>query len=338
MIQKRPHMTTAHARPPAPDRAWSIVCSGRRRRRGFSLTEILVVVALVVILLALAVPAFNFITGGRSVDVAQNTISAMIARARTEAIGLQEVRGVFFFQEVTTGRVQVAIVRETERPGSSAPFTSGGGVVPRVDVFLDLTPESEFVALPRGVGLQTITEANFNASGNRIDDGYFGFNRRNRGNGQDIDTITPYGGVILFDGSGRLISRHYAFKTYTGSDPDDRTRIGDLLLRPTGALLPVTSAVYDVVPSVVRSFAGSPFPARSQLGVVLFDNEQFRGRPQDVSPNSPRPEEDFGMFHLNPGAYSLGQEWDERSKEDWIDQNGLLLLVNRYNGTLVRAE
>ena len=38
------------------------------RRRGFTLTEILIVIALIVLMLGLAVPAFNLVRGSRSVD------------------------------------------------------------------------------------------------------------------------------------------------------------------------------------------------------------------------------------------------------------------------------
>src|SRR5262245_47771689 len=69
----------------------------RVHRSAFSLTEILIVIALIVLLLALALPAFNFITGGRSIDGAMNGMSAFLARARTEAVGVQEMRGVMFY-------------------------------------------------------------------------------------------------------------------------------------------------------------------------------------------------------------------------------------------------
>ena len=57
---------------------------------GFTLTELLVVIGLIVLILAIAVPSFSFITGSASLDGAQNQIAAMLGRARSEAIGLQE--------------------------------------------------------------------------------------------------------------------------------------------------------------------------------------------------------------------------------------------------------
>ncbi len=84
----------------------------RPRRRGFSLTEILIVIAIIVLMLALALPAFNFISGGRSIDGAQNTLSALLARARTEAVGVQEIRGVLFYYDENADRVMAALVKE----------------------------------------------------------------------------------------------------------------------------------------------------------------------------------------------------------------------------------
>ena len=42
----------------------------RSARTAFTLTEILVVIVLIILLLGMAVPAFNLIKGGRSIDSA----------------------------------------------------------------------------------------------------------------------------------------------------------------------------------------------------------------------------------------------------------------------------
>ena len=109
-------------------------------RCAFTLTEILIVIGLIVLLLALAMPAFNFITGGRSIDGALNQISAFIGRARAEAIGLQEMRGVMFFVDpATPDRVSMTLVKPTAaRPGDDV----------NIDVYLDLVREYERLAEP----------------------------------------------------------------------------------------------------------------------------------------------------------------------------------------------
>jgi hypothetical protein len=37
---------------------------------------------------------------------------------------------------------------------------------------------------------------------------------------------------------------------------------------------------------------------------------------------------------LSPGSMSVA----EAAEEDWLDKNSTLLLVNRYNGTLMKGE
>src|SRR5262245_27490547 len=114
-----------------------------RPRSGFSLTEILIVIALIVLLLALALPAFNFISGGRSIDGAMNGISAFLARARTEAVGVQEIRGVMFYIDPKTERQMMVLVKE-----SPAPTTPAAPNV-NVEVWLD-AGEDDHIPLPKG--------------------------------------------------------------------------------------------------------------------------------------------------------------------------------------------
>jgi hypothetical protein len=67
------------------------------------------------------------------------------------------------------------------------------------------------------------------------------------------------------------------------------------------------------------------YPLYSQMGVVLYDEQQFRtaGGSQDDPTND------------NQNVAANGPEWNE---ELWLDANSLSLMVNRYNGTLVRGE
>jgi prepilin-type N-terminal cleavage/methylation domain-containing protein len=81
------------------------------QRRGFTLIELLVVISIIVVILALAVPLFSVLRGGRSIDAGQNIVSAMLQRARARAIGIQQRRGVFFFDDAVTGKTGMLLVK-----------------------------------------------------------------------------------------------------------------------------------------------------------------------------------------------------------------------------------
>ena len=200
------------------------------------------------------------------------------ACARAEAIGVQETCGVFFFLDPQTDRVNLTLVHPVSAPANIV------GPATEVDCWLDLgtivTTEPEFLALPSGVGVQLINDTLFNPpnSNVRAADGYLGFNKANVGNNNNSpanDTTVLYGGVILFDGAGRLVSKRYAFKTYDIPDPasanKEASKMG-LLLYKNDATKAMN--VRDVVP--LMSTSAGIHPPRSQFGFILFDNEAFR--------------------------------------------------------------
>jgi prepilin-type N-terminal cleavage/methylation domain-containing protein len=109
-------------------------------RKAFTLVEMLIVVAIITLIVMLAVPAFNVISGNRSINSAQNQLAAIIGRTRQEAIGLQDYRGVILFQDVNTGR---ACAAEVYFPTSGNPL-------------LDLTPTHDELLLPTGISFRTV--------------------------------------------------------------------------------------------------------------------------------------------------------------------------------------
>jgi type II secretory pathway pseudopilin PulG len=323
-------------------------------RPAFTLTELLIVIGLIVLLLAMAIPAFSFITGSRSIDGAVNQISAFLGRARAEAIGLQEVRGVFFFIDPATDRVTMALVKQAIGPsGKSTDYIhdvapAGGDGVDDVDVYLDLA-DAEFLPLPPGISAQFIDDANVNNAGIRQDDGYLGFNitaKTGQSSNTTIAVAHPssarYGGVILFDGNGRLISRSFAFRTrqpnpssnppaFTLPNDGNATAIGRLLYRGTNLDLNGNiHTVADFIPwqTTPATTWSNNTPLRSQFGLVLFDRETFANAggnetdPELLTSNTP--------YTANNNA--------ERTEETWLDQNASPVLVNRYNGTVIRGE
>jgi prepilin-type N-terminal cleavage/methylation domain-containing protein len=261
-------------------------------RKAFSLTELLVVIAIMVLVLAAAVPAFRFMTGSRSVDAAQNNISAILGRARSMALALQRYVGVFFYLDAN-GRVVAALVQDTSYP-----------VAGTADVYLDLIADQDPQPLPPGVGIQVVDDCFVNTSNVRLDDGYIGFNVVTI---NSINTI-PFGGVILFDGMGRLTFKTYGFLLRSNLLA---TAMGQLLLGTPGVdfyTLPVSGSV----------------STRTQIGLVAFEKDAFTNN--GGTDGDPQIE--------SPGTYPM----TEQDEETWLDTNALPLIVNRYNGTLIRGE
>lgn len=284
-------------------------------RSAFTVTELLIVIGIIVLALALAMPAFNFLTGSKSTEAAYNAIGAFLARARNEAIGNQQTRGVFFYMDPATDRIVMTIVQQVDSPAN-----------PLADVYLDLTADRDTMMLPKGVGIQFVDDRGTPGSAQE-NDRYIGFNRRNANTGAiDIPQDRPeYGGVILFNSLGMLITRTYAFKTHPGTGTSNYTNMGTLLypVQPTD---PYSSLYNDVVPVHPAMYPAKVL--KSQLGFVLFESDAFTSR---FGPDAWNDQQ-----IINPAANYIGST--EQAEEAWLDENAMPVLMNRYTGMLVKGE
>jgi prepilin-type N-terminal cleavage/methylation domain-containing protein len=283
---------------------WQLPTGNGQLSRGFTLTEILIVIGIIVLLIAIAVPALGLLTGSRSIDRAENNISAMLGRARADALGLQRCTGVLFFIDPASQNVTLAEVYSTV-DGDAEPLR------------LDLLPDRDFTPLPKGVMAQTIDNAVI-TSGKRDDDGYIGYNTA----ATNVPTFAQYGGVILFDRNGTLVSKIYNFRglkdAATNAELDNLLMSGSVTGKrvDTGATIPPATA--DLSP------AGGAGLWMSSFGLVLLDGDAFTNNANLTDPQA-----------TTPATYISSKEQGE---ETWIDENSVPLLINRYNGTLVRGE
>jgi prepilin-type N-terminal cleavage/methylation domain-containing protein len=268
---------------------------------GFTLTEVLIVIGIIVLMLALAVPALNLLSGTKSIDGAENNLSAMLGRARADALGLQKDTGVFFFIDPGTDRVTAAEVWAVTGPTATT-----------VDAYLDLVPDRDWLALPKGVLAQVIDDASV-TGGVRADDGFVGYNP------YPAASATPtlqYGGVILFDSAGRLTSKRYVFRGQKVDATGTLVPTDIYHLLQDGKISGTSTGGTDFTPP------STPGPIRSQFGLVLIDRESFMNNG------------DLTDVQVAGGTYAT----KEQGEEAWLDDNATPLVVNRYNGTLVRGE
>ena len=81
-------------------------------RRAFTLIELLVVMSILVILLTIALPVFNYITAARSTESGVNMVAAMVSRARNLALNRPDDKliGVLFYTRAEDDRDAMQLV------------------------------------------------------------------------------------------------------------------------------------------------------------------------------------------------------------------------------------
>jgi prepilin-type N-terminal cleavage/methylation domain-containing protein len=237
--------------------------SGGGGSRGFTLIELLVVISIIVLILALAVPLIGSLRGGRSVDAGENIASAMLQRARSRAIGIQQRRGVFFFDDAKTGKTGMLLVKLLD----ASP-----------NLVLELEDDSEEIEyLPNGIGVAGLLPNN-------------------------AATDFRPSALIVFDGIGRV-------------ETVDRYRVSPPSPGTTTLGLKYMKSFKDNVWTNIGSAQAEP----SQAAFVLYDRRNLADQPPQTS--STLLDVQFSPEQLT-----------------WLDQNALAVVVNRYNGTLIRGE
>ena len=280
-------------------------------RRAFTLIEMLIVISVIVLSMTLAVPAIRALTGSRSLDAAQNTMSSVMGFARSEAIALQRVEGIMFFYDSASERIQcVAVTESPFQPGTDLP-----GVV-----YLDLVPDRDPLFLPTGVWLWTIKDGPIPGGTDPfINSRYLGYNTYFGNITNDpaaLSSLSNFpGGVILFDSTGRLTVRRYGFRSTITPGQPTPSALGQLMY----------SGLSNASTQTLKNWpdtTGPQFYITSQIGFCLFDRETFVNQ---VGTGASLP-----PYTNDPNT--------QVTTTRWLDVNTTPIFVNRYDGTLMRAE
>jgi len=131
--------------------------------------------------------------------------------------------------------------------------------------------------------------------------------------------------VILFDSHGQLVSRSYGFRIAYSLTPTGWSEMGKLIM--------LNSSGNPAALGFVPGQPGPNPPPQSAFGLVVFNAEAFKS--QDFTDSDTQI---GGAGFDNKLNATLPGYGPEAAEETWIDQNSVPLIVNRYNGTLIRGE
>ena len=136
--------------------------------------------------------------------------------------------------------------------------------------------------------------------------------------GAATDRYIRQPGVIMFDSRGNVVSLTYGVHTVSK------------LARQSGRF-PASDVNASVLSGTVYvptfpTVANPNFSLVTQVAVCLYDLQSFtaQGFSDEDAP-------------FNGTAYTAGTP-TEQAEETWLDSNATPLLVNRYNGRLIRGE
>jgi len=324
-----------------------------RAGRGFTLIELLVAMGIMVIIMALAVPAYRFIVGNRSQDAAVNLIEAMLGRARGHAISTQRHAGVAFFVNPVDQRVTMAIVveRMPDADAEEDPYLNYKGW----DKASSYTTGQEIIGAVVADDEDPVSKAKTKRKVVRR----FYFQPPNPGNGPLPNPAPPNVNVtwgslgtglcmdFVMDGELQALPNGVGCQLINdpknASAPDRYVQTGCILFDPQGQLTSIDLVIaWNGALGKLLGLQAAP-PAnivtfKSQLGVVLFDAEAFKGKGGGTFSDSVVAVKGYENMGGEPVGGQASYGASEQKEEAWLDQNGLQLLVSRYSGTLLRGE
>ena len=185
----------------------SLLVSRQRRRAAFTLVELLTVIAIMVIIAAVSIPAFAALFANNNMVQAQNQLSAAIAETRSLALQNHTEVALIFFEE--PGHTdETAFAYEQESPGQGGQGATG------ITQYFQPIPQQSVQYLPKGVYVATLVASSTNSLGTYNSDSGFAMPPQQLpAMPPTIAEYQPNGGpspnaaplrAIVFDGNGHL--------------------------------------------------------------------------------------------------------------------------------------
>jgi prepilin-type N-terminal cleavage/methylation domain-containing protein len=145
---------------------YSLFIERRRHRRSaaFTLVELLTVIAIMVIVAAISIPAFAVMFAGNNMVQAKNQLSAAVAGARTLAIDNHTEVALIFFEE-PGHTAETAYAYEQLSPGQ-------GGQGTGTTQYFQPMPQESVQYLPKGVYVATLVGTADSYGVNNADNGF----------------------------------------------------------------------------------------------------------------------------------------------------------------------
>jgi hypothetical protein len=295
----------------------------------------MVAIVIIVLLIGMALPVFRVITGSRSEAGASNIIAATLARARADAVGLQKPIGVAFLYNRSTQKQYMAEVTLVNCPA----WVAGQQVANLGYVSVVGTNATYYYINNTGIAVtlgQAPTPTSEGAAGTPTLAAVYGPPIELRNNTDLIALPTGIGvqticncsysgttrlsdgylsvGVILFDGKGRIATQNYGISQYS-------------------KLLTSAQFTGGIDYPGINVYTGTKYQygIASQYGLVVFQKDAFVNQAAST----------MDAVYLDSGGswpdYTSGSP-SQQSEENWLDQNATPLLIDRYTGTLIKAE